>query len=373
MERPKVTVKPVEREVTGEIVYLDEMRRVGQFPSRYEELSDMAIQMYEESADLLAAHDVRPDIMDEYEQYDARFDEVYLSCVALVKELLELRGPNPEVTFVDIAVDTPAAEVLAKLHESRLDRVLNADDTQLAIESDGSYYPVLDIKKQDATLRNVGLTVWGWKDNRKYIMTDNKDARALVYPENEQSEWFEIDVVFGYNHPQAQWFSEKLTLSIGTQGDMRLSSGVSVPEYAETGYEGHGYQALSDQTDEDILHFADVVAEIVGDEPMTTRQHREREFEKFLNKIVLPESVEYLREWIDNSWIEQVLGDLMYIRCGDVPIVRALITPEFAAQAHELLTVEVNKRRSSQNERASDVETVAYFGRTNPWIDRVMR
>ena len=373
MERPKVTAKPIKRQVTGEIVHLDMMRQEGQFPSPYGELSDMAIQMHEASAALYESMGVRPAIMDEYEQYDTRFDDVYLSCVALTKELLELRGPNPEVTFVDIAVDTPAAEVLAKLHESLLARVLNADDAQLAIESDGSYYPVLDIKKQDATLRNVGLTVWGWKDNRKYIMTDNKRARALVYPQDEQSEWFQIDVVFGYSHPQAKWFSENMTLSIGTQGDMRLSSGVSVPEYAETGYEGHGYRALSDQTDEDILHFADVVAEIVGDEPMTTRQRREREFEKFLNKVVLSESVEYLREWIDNSWIEQVLGDLTYVRCGDMSIVKALITPEFAAQAHELLTVEVDKRRSSQNERASDAETVAYFGRTNPWIDRVIR
>lgn len=373
MERPKVTPKLIKRPLTGEVVYLGEMRQLEQFPKPYSDLSDMAIQMYEESAALLVAHNVRPDIMDEYEQYDTRFDELYLSCAALAEECLALKDPSDGTTFIDIVVKPSAEEVLAKLQAVGLDRSFTKNDEQLAVNSKDDRYPVMDIKKCDATLTGVGLTVFGWSDRTKYIILSDRKRSPLVYPSDEQSKWYQIELSFSYNHPEHGYFNEKMTLSIGTQGDLGLSTSVFVGEYAEQGYEGHGGGYLKDQTDEDVTRFADIIAEIVGDTPMSVRQWYDQYAEQYIARVVKPESAEYLREWVANSWSAQVLGDLQRTRCGETMLISALISPEQAEEAHAQLVELVEGERARRNEAAQDTSMAEYFGIPEPWQDSVVR
>ena len=63
MERPQVEYQPKQRNITGEVMYLSDMRRFNQAPKPFLELSDMAIQLYESEADMFTDGE-RPDIMD---------------------------------------------------------------------------------------------------------------------------------------------------------------------------------------------------------------------------------------------------------------------------------------------------------------------
>src|SRR5438309_252759 len=105
MERPKVEALSTTRNITGEILYLDEMRRQNESPKPYAELSDSAIQMYEAEADAYTA-DNRPAIMEEYERYDTSLSETLASCMALTDELLKLKESDSSLTFIDIAIAT---------------------------------------------------------------------------------------------------------------------------------------------------------------------------------------------------------------------------------------------------------------------------
>jgi hypothetical protein len=114
MERPQAEIQTKQRDITAEIVYLDEMRRRNEVPKPFLELGDMAIQMYETEAATFA-DGKRPDIMDEYEQHDRKPSKVVASCTLLADELLKLKEPNSRLTFVDIAVEASPDTVLAKL------------------------------------------------------------------------------------------------------------------------------------------------------------------------------------------------------------------------------------------------------------------
>ena len=82
MKRP-IAKQRSPRTVAPEIAYLDDMRRHRQKPGSFDELSDMAIQMYEAEADLYVAHDTHPDIMDEYDEHDKGEDKLCLEAIAL--------------------------------------------------------------------------------------------------------------------------------------------------------------------------------------------------------------------------------------------------------------------------------------------------
>lgn len=279
MERPKIQDTPLTREVTGEIVYLDEMRRLKLFPTKYDDLSDMAIVMYEETADLFRSQNARPDIMDEYEANDCDVTETEYSCLAMADELLSLKD-NDEFTFVDIIVDSPADEVLRKLESIRAGELLAGEDDQLAIESDGTRYPVLDIKKKDLKLDSVSVRVFGW-DHDKYAHTNSQDEKysakehRLVYPSSEKYRAREIELNFGYRNKNT-YVTEAIYLYLVEGGEPKMSSKLIISDYAETGYEGHGRASLHECTDKDLADFGDLIAEIVGDNPETYKTRRQR-------------------------------------------------------------------------------------------------
>lgn len=377
MERPKVTAKPIERTVIGEVVYLDEMRRAGHYPEPYERLSDMAIQLYEESAALYASHGVRPEIMDEYDQYDAQRTDLQCSCGEFAEILLKLKAPNSRLSFVDIVVEQNAEEILRRLKDMRVGSLLAPDDEQLALESDGSYYPVLDVKKRDAQLLGVGLTVYGWSDQKYHIIDgETPERRVLQYPESERMSWYEFALSFSYRHPKAGLLVEKITLSVGLQpGSVHLHSSVWMSAYAETGYEGHGGKGLPDETEEDVVAFADLIAEIVGDEPISSEQYQRKQMEQYLEKLYISDSTKYIREWIANSRPSHVMYDLQntVLEDGEVSLARALCDPAVADQAHRQLVLLIDKMRTIRNISAADKDKQELFGKLKPWRDTFKR
>ena len=269
MERPKVEQQPIKRQVTGEIVYLNEMRLSGEFPDAFNTIGEQAIDMYSHDAKIYEAQGQRPVIMDLYEEYEPQLSSTEASCIALADELLKLKDPEVQLTFVDINVKTPAAEVLEKLRAIKSGELLVSDNEQLALESNGEYYPILDFNKGKAQLNSVGLRVWGW-DHPKYVMTDKYDNPAdnyLAYPSDEKLTRRKLEISFLYKSDTSESFSENISLSLSNETATSIGRSIYSSAYADMGYEGHKGETLYDIDDADIAAFGDLVAEIVGDEP----------------------------------------------------------------------------------------------------------
>lgn len=269
MERPKVDQQPIKRQVTGEIVYLDEMRRSGEFPDKFSTIGEQAIDMYSHDAKIIEAQGQRPDIMDLYEEYEPQISSTEASCIALADELLKLKKPGNTLTFVDVRVETPAAEVLNKLQSMKAGELITADDDQLAIESNGEYHPILDIRKNNAKLDGAKLRIWGW-DHTKYVLTssdiDPSDA-YLGYPSDEKIAERKLEIFLLYKGIDSEDFSEHISLTLNSTAGAYLSRSIYSSAYAEMGYSGHNDEIVYDIEEADIAAFGDLVAEIVGDEP----------------------------------------------------------------------------------------------------------
>jgi hypothetical protein len=310
MELPNVTNIAKNRSVTGEMVYYDQARQLGQYPSAYDELSDMARQMYEIEADIYRAENVRPEIINEYEQFDNNLSSASASCMALADELLQLKGDNG-FTFVDIAVECSARDVLATLSQTRAGELLAEQDAQLAIKSDGSHYPILDIKKSDSELVGVSIRTWGWNDE-KYVFTNADDEaydstkHVLRFPSDEKAARRSLDLNFTYQHTECGQFSESISLSIDCFGGAHFSSSIWMMTYAETGYEGHGGKTVYDLTDEDIVAFGSLIAESVGNEPESIGMRQQRILENIIDRAT-PEVRTAIKQLVDETWPAQAL------------------------------------------------------------------
>lgn len=310
MERPQAEIQREPRSVTGEIVYLNEMRRRSAEPKPYSDLGDMAIQMYETEADMFKANGIRPNIMDEYERYDSQPGEAVASCLALADALLKLKESNSPLTFVDIAVDKSAGEVLASLKATMAGSLLTKGDEQLAIQSDGDYYPVLDIQKQNARLSGVGVRVWGW-DDEKYIFTNqagqpfNYPQDVLTFPSNETASRRQIELMFGYTSQDAGQVTESISLYLSANGSAHFSRNICVAAYAETGYEGHHGQQLYELTDDDIAAYGDLIAEIVGDVPESIHMRVDRQLHELTDNAATPVARQAIQNLIDATWPAQ--------------------------------------------------------------------
>lgn len=309
MERPQVKNEQKQRTVTGEIVYLDELRRNNERPKPYNELGGMAMQMYEAEADAYS-DGKRPAIMDEYEQYDYRPSETVASCKALADQLLALKDPNDSFNFERIAVEETPQDVLAKLTAISAGGVLAADDEQLAIASNGEYYPVLDIQKKNATLTGVGLVVRGWDDVKQVFTTNEGEAYkypddVLRYPADEVDSTRTLELAFGYTTDDNIRFTESVTMRISAGGSATFYSQVWVSRYAETGYEGHGGKTMQPTSDEEVAAFGDLIAEIVGDTPRTERMKEDQEFQGFIEALATPSARKAVQDLVALTWQTQ--------------------------------------------------------------------
>lgn len=309
MERPKPRPEQIERKITGEVIYFDQARRMGQVPKEYESLSDMALQMYETEADMCAKQGVRPSIMEEYERYDAQVSEAQASCLALSDELLALKGDSP-LSFVDLSVNVSAEEVMSRVKQCQYSELLAGDDDQLAMPSNGEYYPMLDVKKSDARLTGIGLRVWGWDDD-KYVFTNKSrdeydmSKHFLRYPSDEKVHRRQIEISFGYDHPEAGSIVESLSLNITSMGQASMHSQIYMGVYAETGYEGHGGVSKGHVSDRDMVMFGDLTAEIVGDMPESVRMRDQRELQEMIESAATMDVRQAVERLIECTWPAQ--------------------------------------------------------------------
>ena len=304
MERQSRTWQPVRRDVTAEILYLDELHAAGnQGNKAFYEIDETERQRYEAAAEQFDETTERPNILDQFEHYDTPLTDVKASCLALADTLYELKGDTP-LTSVDIVVDHPAVEVLARLEQIKAGKLLTKKDKQLAIQSDGSYYPKLDIKKEDTELQGVGLRVRGWDDQKNVFMnTGDKPYRypddLLVYPASEKEITRQLELYFHYTHPEAGRFLESVSLEISTRGSAGISRKIFASAYAETGYEGHLGKALNKCSEQDIVDFTDLCADIVGDEPESREMLQVRRLDDLISKSATPEAAYTItRNWL---------------------------------------------------------------------------
>jgi hypothetical protein len=311
MERPSIKYEPKQREVTGEIVYLDEKRRRKEEPSLYLELSDMAIQNYEEAAGMMRSRGVRPEIMDDYEKYDHKVSDTVASCSALADVLFSLKEQGNKLTFVDIVVFEDAKTVLDKLSLISAGKVLADNNQQLAF-SDDPNYPSLDIRKESSKLISTGLTVWRW-DSPKYCYTHAKDEQyrypehKLTYPADETSPTRQIELKFTYESQDSTMFKESVSLFLYASGQPSISSEIWVSKYAETGYEGHGGSTLRDISEEDVANFGDLIAEIVGDEPLSYEMLIDQRLEEITNAAATEKAQQAIQNLVESTWPAQAL------------------------------------------------------------------
>lgn len=354
MEMPQPT-QQFQRKVTGEIVYLDEMRRRNQKPKQYLDLSDMAIQMYETEACFYDG-DNRPDIMDEYDLHDYDPSEAVGSCTALAGELLALKEEGSRSTFVDIAVEANPDVVLERLGAIAAGSLLAGEDEQLAIPSAGEYYPVLDIRKQNSALVDVGLRVWGW-DDPKIIFTNREGEQykhpehELVYPSDETSSTRQLELSFDYRDASAGNYSESITLHLPANGSAAISRNIWAMAYAETGYEGHDQQALDNLTDDDIAAFGHLIAEIVGDTPMSVSAKIEQRLQEIINDTVTETARQAVRSLQDATWPAQAIYLLNTRFEGeDKTLAQQLCDEETADAASEKVNM-MTKRWSAKRKK----------------------
>lgn len=363
MERPRVKNQSKKREVTGEIVFLDQMRyNGGGYPGKFEELKYEKAELYNARAKSSSIHypvtGIRPEIMDLYDEYDSRLSDTEASCIALADELLAFKDEKSPLTFVDICVDEPATSVLNKLQSIKAGELLTADDEQLAIKSTGEYYPILDIRKDQADLIGVGLCVWGW-DHEKYTYTDSTEEMRdfkkdlLVYPSDEKMAQRQLEITFMYYDRQApkdgsSHFNESISLTVSEHGRASLSRSISSMVYAETGYEGHKHESLKSIEEADIAAFGDLVAEIVGDVPESISMRQERKLAELVDAVASEAAKSMIRELLDATWPAQAQYILsLKQKSLNKTLAQMLCSADDAGRAIELLRLYVDGTRGS--------------------------
>lgn len=372
---------PIQRSVTGEIVYLDDMRHQEEFPGYFSRLDEETKAMYEQMAAEYVDLGIRPDILDEYEKYESRFTDVEQHCFELADELLKHKH-REDVSFASICIDQPPEKVIDKLKQTKIGSLLYGDDEQLAYESDGSYYPILDIKKKYAELLDVGLSVRHC-DNDKFAWTNSDDEERvpgrdiLRYPAGEEIKRREFTLVFSYNIPTLDrgGFDEKIKFCVDERGSSAFRS-VYISQYMEMGYSGHHDGSLINISEDDVAAMGDLLVEIVGENPISPSERKTQQYIEFLNEIALPESRQYIEEWVDNSWDGQVLTDLQHkLKVDGVPLFEALVSFDLAKKAHGELVYHVDHRRHQKNHWARKYGESPIFNADppEPWRDGEFR
>ncbi len=256
----------------------------------------------------------RAEIQPAQDEFDHELSQLQADGIALADELLKLKEANSPLTFVDIVLEGNKDELLAEIAHGPMAQLLATPDQQLAMASDGSYYPILDVRKQNGRLIGIGLRVWGWDEEKwRYIDRDNKYPDNIRKYPGEIDKTRQLEIAMSYR-VGSETITEALSLYLGTTGYVRASSRLHMAAYAETGYEGHGGKGMNNLTDEDVYWVLDFIAKHVGDEPKSVFMlQKER-----INKIRATAERNGMLSAIDNlvagTWEAQALY-IMYMPC----------------------------------------------------------
>jgi len=274
------------------------------------------------------------------DEYDYEVTQVEADAIALADELLKRKPEGSPWTFVDIVLEGDRSKLMAEIQESPFADLLAAPDEQLAIESDGSYYPVLDVRKEKGRLVGVGLRAWGW-NNDKIRWTKPREAgppyEYKEYP-GQKDEMRQLEIAMSYQVGR-ETVTEDLSLYFGTtSGTIRASSQLHMMVYAETGYEGHGGKGRSGVSEEDAYWFLDFIARHVGERPKSVAELLDERLATIRVNAERYGVLKSIDKLIKDTWNAQALY-LMNLPCrlleGNMSIAEGLESADTAARAGE--------------------------------------
>lgn len=269
---------PRERLITGEIVYIDDLRYFssGEKVTPYNQLPPREQRVYEDRAREYIDSGEEPSILQLYEKYDTALNLTETEAVLrfYTEELFELGGKHSPMSYTDIIPWANADRSLELVMSGDIAGTLRPDDRQLAIEPT-EYYSDIDVRKQDAVLTQTSVTAWHWT-TAKTALLDPEDTEkpydVLVYPQDESVFFNQLDLAFHYDHPTAGGITETISMLSTLSGRLELSSTVWLSTYAESGYEGHDRITINEPSDEQVAAFLTAVSGTVGDDPTPTRR-----------------------------------------------------------------------------------------------------
>lgn len=256
----------------------------------------------------------QPEIRPRDDEHDFEFTRRQANALALADELLKLRDPESRLTFVDILLDSDDEDIRQELLDGPLAGMLKGATDELAMESDGSYYPVVHMTKARSMFTGMRLTMWGWDQEKiRYTGGEHKDGgyEYRTYEgQKDRSVKFEFSMGYRSLDDPSVMAAESLSLSVSSSvpgGKFAVSRDVWMSPYAETGYEGHDQKYNGKPTKKQVEWFLDLVAKSVGDEPISEKQFVHNQVMDFAMKADGVGAGEGVRALIDGTWDAQAL------------------------------------------------------------------
>ena len=379
MERPKGAWKPVQRQVTGEVMYIQDRWQNGQQVGDYAELPTNARRMYEEDAALLVNLGGKPSVFYTYEEHDRARSELSHSCEALAEELLKFRGSYSDGSQEMFSTPLLPREVYAKLMQLRAAEILAADTEQLAKPSDFDEGDEFDVRKADGVLTDASVRVWKYGARQKRVITSESGVEPqyprdfLTYPSNEAAHSYLVEVCFEYYHPNVDVISETIGLYINEEGALTVVRDMYVPGLSAAASEGQCRKVLADASQLDIATFADFIAEIVGDEPAPMWSHNNYDdIRDYINRVANGLTRAYLTEWLDNTSSSHVRWNLSR-RFIDGLALRDALMDSYNPHVHDEIVEIVNSERRLHNARVEAELASTGSDPASPWRDRIER
>lgn len=246
------------------------------------------------------------------DEYDYELTQLQTDLLEFGRELCSLKENN-RLTFVDFILQGDDNEMLAELESGPMSEFLAGQREQLAIPSDGSYYPKLDLSKNKAKFYGMVLRVFGWKsDKMRYTnLYTRKDSDPYEWKEYEREEDWTYEFSLGMSYAcDKEVFSESLAMTVGSArpDNLRINSQVFAHAYAETGYEGHGGHGASDPTDEQVVWLADFIAKHLGDRPITVEEYQRSQLNKLSQRVEELGGEGLVEKLVKYTWEAQALG-----------------------------------------------------------------
>lgn len=271
------------------------------------------------------------------DKHDYELTQAQADAIALADELLKLKDEDSPLSCVDIVFESDDKEMLAEIEIGPFAGLLAAADEQLAMPSDGSRHPKLDVRKENGRLIGIGLRAWGWCDEKwRRVDVDEEYPQGIKRYPGEVDKRRQLEIAMSYRVGR-ETVTEELSLHVGTTGYARISSQLHMIAYAETGYEGHGGKGTSDLSDEDMYWFLDFVAKHVGDEPKSVRMLQRGRINAIRATAEQSGMLSAIDELVEGTWDAQALY-IMRLPCKMLDgksILQSIKTPEAAELVQE--------------------------------------
>lgn len=272
------------------------------------------------------------------DEYDYELTQLEADAIALADELLKKKPEGSRMTFVDIVLQGNDDEMLDELQQGPFGRLLAAPSEQLAMKSNGEYYPVLDVRKENGRLVGMGLRVWGWEHDKIRYKEPQSKKPPFEYKEypGEKDKTRQLEIAMSYQVGK-QTVTEEVSLYFGTTSGVRASSQLHMMAYAETGYEGHGGKSMSKLSEDDTYWFLDFIARHVGDEPKSIHEIQDEQLAAVRLDAERYGVQDAIDELVEGTWSAQalyIMGKPFKMLDGK-SIVECLKSPDTALQASE--------------------------------------